>query len=106
MEIDLEIRRGTEDGPRGLNRGNAQGDGQGQNQGGRNGQPLGLGRRDEMIGNAGDLADIVLRPLALPVISALMSGLLKYILPTSWTAPSTLGKVQPGLLRTRWGRTV
>ncbi|GCB25820.1 hypothetical protein AAWM_08705 [Aspergillus awamori] len=106
MEIDLELRRGNEDGPQGLNRGYAQGDGQGQNQDGGNGQPLGLGRRDEMIGNAGDLADIVLRPLALPVISASVGGLLKNILPTSWTAPSTLGKVQPGLLRTRWGRTV
>ncbi|RDH27086.1 hypothetical protein BDQ94DRAFT_185540 [Aspergillus welwitschiae] len=106
IEINLELRRGSEDGPQVLNRGNAQGGGQGQNQDGGNGQPLGLGRRDGLVGHLDGLTDINLGPLALPAISASMGGLLKYILPTSWTAPSTLGKVQLGLLRTRWGRAV
>ncbi|CAK46835.1 hypothetical protein CBS115989_1287 [Aspergillus niger] len=107
MEIDLELRMGNEDGPQGLfgfNGGNAQG-GQGQNQGG-NGQPLGLGRRDELVADTSSLADIILGALAFPAISASMGGLLKYLLPTSWTTPSTLGKVRPGLLQTRWGRSV
>jgi hypothetical protein len=36
-----------------------------------------------------------------------MGGLLKYILPKSWTTPSSvLERSRPGLLQTRWGRSV
>ncbi|RAK99773.1 RING finger domain protein [Aspergillus ibericus CBS 121593] len=111
MEIDLELQvgMGGDDGPQGLlgfNGGNAQGEGQGQNQDGGNGQALGLARRDDLIHDTSSLADIILGALAFPAISASMGGLLKYVLPTSWTTPSTLSKAKPGLLQTRWGRSV
>ncbi|PWY92524.1 RING finger domain protein [Aspergillus heteromorphus CBS 117.55] len=111
MEIDLELQvgMGNDDGPQGLlgfNGGrDAQGNGQEQNQGG-GGQPLGLGRRDDLIHETSNLADIILGALAFPAISASMGGLLKYLLPVSWTTTSALDKARPGLLQTRWGRSV
>ncbi|KAB8229959.1 RING finger domain protein [Aspergillus alliaceus] len=68
---------------------------------------LGIGRHAELISETSNLADIVLGALAFPAISAAMGGLLKYVLPKSWTAaPSVLERTKPGLLQTRWGRSV
>ena len=70
-----------------------------QNQGGAiNGQNL--------VHETSSLADIVLGALAFPAISATMGGLLKCVLPKSWTTASTLERGRPGLLQTRWGRSV
>lgn len=119
MEIDLELQVGMGDddepfeaqappaemNPEGADEG-AQ-DGQAQENGGQN-NGLGLGRRqNEIIHDTGNLADIVLGALVFPAISASMGGFLKYVLPKSWTTPSTvLERSRPGLLQSRWGRSV
>ncbi|KAL2827034.1 hypothetical protein BDW59DRAFT_144577 [Aspergillus cavernicola] len=77
---------------------------QGQNQGA--GQALGLGQRDNLVHETSSLADIILGALAFPAISASMGGLLKYVLPKSLTTASALERGRPGLLQTRWGRSV
>ncbi|KAL4810436.1 hypothetical protein BDV18DRAFT_131006 [Aspergillus unguis] len=104
MEFDLELQvgmgeddpqepLGLPDGPRERRERNQ------QNQaGGINGHNL--------VHETSSLADIVLGALAFPAISASMGGLLKYVLPKSWTTASTLDKGRPGLLQTRWGRSV
>jgi hypothetical protein len=104
MEIDLELQVGMgDDNAAPL----ADGDQGQQGQNNQNGQALGLGRRDELISETSNLADIILGALAFPAISASMGGLLKYVLPKSWTsAPSALERSRPGLLQTRWGRSV
>ncbi|PLB33692.1 RING finger domain protein [Aspergillus candidus] len=109
MEIDLELQMGMgnedNDNPQealGLGADNGQG---AQNQLGV-GQNMGLGRREDMVYDTGSLADIILGALAFPAISASMGGLLKYVLPKSWTAASTLERSRSGLLQTRWGRSV
>ncbi|PIG87397.1 RING finger domain protein [Aspergillus arachidicola] len=80
---------------------------QGQNQGAAQNGQMGLGRRDDLIHETSNLADIILGALAFPAISASMGGLLKYVLPKAWTAaPSALERSRPGLLQTRWGRSV
>ncbi|RAH87192.1 hypothetical protein BO86DRAFT_385174 [Aspergillus japonicus CBS 114.51] len=114
MEIDFELQvgmRGDEDGAQGLFEfnGGQGGDGQQQqgaqnNAGGAGGQGLGLGRRNDLVHETTNLADLILGALAFPAISASMGGLLKHVLPSSWTTPSTAGR--PGLLQTRWGRSV
>jgi hypothetical protein len=73
-----------------------------------------LGRhREELIHDTSSIADTVLGALLFPAISASMGGLLKLILPRSWTtsfAPpsssSTLERGKAGLLQSRWGRSV
>lgn len=79
----------------------------GQAQGQPAGQNMGLGRRQNEIIDTGNLADVVLGALVFPAISASVGGLLKYVFPKSWTNPSTvLERSRPGLLQTRWGRSV
>ncbi|OOQ91837.1 RING finger domain protein [Penicillium brasilianum] len=120
MEIDLELQVGMDDDDEpllgqalpaaenqdGADQGAQDGQAQGQNAGHNNG--LGLGRRqNEIIHDTGNLADTVLGALVFPAISASMGGLLKYILPKSWTTPSSvLERSRPGLLQSRWGRSV
>ncbi|CEL07955.1 Putative RING finger domain protein [Aspergillus calidoustus] len=120
MEFDLEFQVGMNNDevePQqilGLGEGNGQQQQQQeegqqeQNQGaGINGQALGLGQRDvNLVHETSSLADIVLGALAFPAISATMGGLLKYVLPKSWTTVSVLERGRPGLLQTRWGRSV
>ena len=120
MEIDLQWQLGMENnfnnnGPQaalglrnmeGQANNQANNGQQGQNQGvGANAQAL-LGRREDFIHESVSLSDIILGSLAFPAISASMGGLLKYVLPKSWTTASTLERSRPGLLQTRWGRTV
>lgn len=119
MEIDLEWQMGLGQGD------DAPGDGfgllgeanqeeneqeaqQGDNPGeGRNGQVIGFERRNNLIHETSNLADVVLGALVFPAISASMGGFLKYVLPKSWTTPSSiLERGRPGLLQTRWGRSV
>ncbi|KAJ5648231.1 hypothetical protein N7490_004603 [Penicillium lividum] len=121
MEIDLELQVGmgndaeladalalpAADNNDGADVGAQDGQAQGQ-PAGQNGQGLDLGRRqNEIIHDTGNLTDIVLGALVFPAISASVGGLLKYVLPKSWTTPSSvLGRSRPGLLQTRWGRSV
>lgn len=120
MEIDLELQVGMDNNDEPLEaqaqmevneEGADQGaqDGQAQENGEQeNGHGMGLGRRqNEIIHDTGNLADTVLGALVFPAISASMGGLLKYVLPRSWTTPtSVLERSRPGLLQTRWGRSV
>lgn len=121
MEIDLELQLGmgeeqdhdippdVPDVPIEDNQqegGNAQG---AQNQGnGQNRDRQILGRhREELIHDTSSLADTILGALLFPAISASMGGLLKWVLPKSWTTPpSTLERGKAGLLQSRWGRSV
>lgn len=101
MEIDLELQvglGGDED---------AQEAPAGQNQGA--GPMPGVGRaHNELITDGSSLAGTVLGALLFPAISASMGGLLKLILPKSWTTPSSmvLERGRAGLFQTRWGRSV
>lgn len=119
MEIDLELQvgMGNDDEPLDPQAPLAEANQEGADEGAQNGQAqenmaqnngLGLGRRqNEIIHDTGNLADIVLGALVFPAISASMGGLLKYVLPKSWTTPSSvLERSRPGLLQTRWGRSV
>ncbi|KAJ5808220.1 Zinc finger RING-CH-type [Penicillium riverlandense] len=117
MEIDLELQvgMGNDDEPpevaalpvgqdqNGINDGIQAGQGQQADD-----EPaLGLGRRPNEIIHNSNLADLVLGALVFPAISASMGGLMKYVLPKSWTTPSSiLERGRPGLLQTRWGRSV
>lgn len=116
MEIDLEWQMGMgqrddmAQNPFGA-AGNQQEDQeaqQGDNPGeGRNGQVIGFERRNNLIHETSNLADVVLGALVFPALSSSMGGLLKYVLPKSWTSPpSILERGRPGLLQTRWGRSV
>lgn len=118
MEIDLEWQVGmaNDDEPQeaqaapppgenhnGVEQGGA--DGQAE-EGGQN-NVLGLNQRQNEIIHDTNLADIVLGALVFPAISTSVGGLLKYVLPRSWTTPSSmLERGRPGLLQTRWGRSV
>ncbi|KAJ5158495.1 Zinc finger RING-CH-type [Penicillium coprophilum] len=113
MEIDLELQMGIGDedepGLEALPNGQAEdADGvpNGPRDAGQNNNPLGIGRRqNEIIADTSNLADVVLGALVFPAISASMGGLLKYLLPKSWTS-STVDRGRLGLLQTRWGRSV
>lgn len=110
MEIDLQLNVGMGGdeaeaevvGDEDADAPNAQGQNAEEN------NPLGLGRRqNEIIHDTSNLADIILGALVFPAISASMGGVLKYVLPKAWTTPSTmLEKARPGLLQSRWGRSV
>ena len=116
MEINLDLQMGMgndDNGPQaalGLNAGQDQqqdGNVEGQEQGAD--QNLGLGRRQgDIIHDTTNIADMVLGALVFPAISASMGSLLKYALPKSWTTASSsiLERGRPGLLQTRWGRSV
>lgn len=136
MEIDLELQVGLgrdeddaqeapAEGGGGEGEGGGGGDGGGrQRPGDNNGQMLGLGRgQNELVADTGSLLDTVLGALVFPAVSAGMGGLLKYVLPKSWTAISSssssssstfpssssssiLERGRPTLLQTRWGRSV
>lgn len=116
MEINLDLQMGMDNddnGPQaalGLNAGQDQqqgGNAEGQEQGAD--QNLGFGRRQgDIIHDTTNIADMVLGALVFPAISASMGSLLKYALPKSWTTASSsiLERGRPGLLQTRWGRSV
>ncbi|KAJ5918887.1 hypothetical protein N7454_010031 [Penicillium verhagenii] len=118
MEIDLELQvgMGNDDEladalalPADDNDGADTGAQDGQARAGQNnGQGMDLGRRqNEIIHDTGNITDIVLGALVFPAISASVGGLLKYVLPKAWTTPSSvLERSRPGLLQTRWGRSV
>ncbi|KAH8423860.1 RING finger domain protein [Aspergillus melleus] len=115
MEFDFALQVdmvGMGNGGEGIHGGGAEAQGgpPGEEQGAGamgNEQAMGLVRRDGLIHETTNLADFVLGALAFPAISASVGGLLKYVLPKTWTtAPSTLERGRPGLLQSRWGRSV
>ena len=120
MEIDLELQVGLPGGGGDEDGRNEQQQQQQQQQpavaqqqqGGQGDDPrgavLGIGA-NEIVADGTSIADTVLGALLFPAISAGMGGLLKFILPNSWThaaATSSLGGGRGGILQTRWGRSV
>lgn len=66
-----------------------------------------LGERgDQLIDGSSSLAQTVLGALVFPAVSAGMGSLLGYLLPSSWLSESNTMNGRPGLLRTKWGRSV
>ena len=51
------------------------------------------------------VADTIVGALCFPAIASIMGQLIKIGLPKSWTTPSA-GRNRPGLLQTRWGRSI
>ncbi|KAL4969736.1 RING finger domain protein [Aspergillus stella-maris] len=105
MEFDLEFQVGMGDNAEPqevLGQGQEQ---QGENQQNQQNQGVGVNGQN-LIHETSSLADILLGALAFPAISATMGGLLKYVLPRSWTTASALERGRPGLLQSKWGRSV
>ncbi|KIV79726.1 hypothetical protein PV11_07272 [Exophiala sideris] len=66
-----------------------------------------LGERGgELIDGSSSIATTVLGALVFPAVSAGMGSLLGFFLPSSWLGPSNTMNGRPGLLRTKWGRSV
>ena len=110
MEIDLELQVGGLGGGDEDRRQEQQIGGQeqgGRPERGQGGPVLGLGG-NEFVSDGSSLADTVLGALLFPAVSAGMGGLLKFLLPNSWThaPPSVLERGRSGILQTRWGRSV
>ncbi|KAJ5481703.1 Zinc fingerRING-CH-type [Penicillium sp. IBT 31633x] len=120
MEIDLQLQMGLGDGeeadlafPIEQNDNANDGAPNGQAQDADRNNGLGLGwRQHEIINDTSNLAEVVLGALVFPAVSASMGGLLKLVLPKTWTTPpssrlsSIFGGSPTGLLQTRWGRSV
>ncbi|KAJ5804579.1 uncharacterized protein N7518_000882 [Penicillium psychrosexuale] len=109
MEIDLELQMGMGDGDEpdlGAAVEQDEDADDGPQDAAQNNNPLGLGHRhNEIIADTSNLADVVLGALVFPAVSASVGGLLKCLLPKSWTSPTMSGG-RLGLLQTRWGRSV
>jgi hypothetical protein len=66
-----------------------------------------LGHRGgRIMADTSSLGQSIMGALAFPSVAAGMGGLLSYMLPTSWLDSSNIVGGRPGLLRTRWGRSV
>jgi len=66
-----------------------------------------LGERgDEIVEGTSSLGQTMLGALAFPAVAASMGGLLTYVLPSSWMTNANFMNGRPGLLRTKWGRSV
>jgi hypothetical protein len=66
------------------------------------------GQRQEhnLILTGSRIADVVMGALAFPAIASIMGELLKFGLPRSWTQPLPFYGRRPGLLHTKWGRSI
>ncbi|EXJ87966.1 hypothetical protein A1O1_04893 [Capronia coronata CBS 617.96] len=63
-------------------------------------------RGDQVVEGTSSIGQMVLGALAFPAVAAGMGTLLGYLLPSSWLSPSNQMNGRPGLLRTKWGRSV
>lgn len=62
--------------------------------------------RGDLVEGSSSLGQTILGALAFPAVAAGMGNLLSYVLPSSWTNNSNYMNGRPGLLRTKWGRSV
>ncbi|KIX03296.1 uncharacterized protein Z518_06848 [Rhinocladiella mackenziei CBS 650.93] len=98
---------------------NAQPDGEGGAQGGGGNGDNGQARPDnghvhQILGNGGDqlfestsgIGQSALGALFFPAAAAGIGSILKYVLPSSWVNGSNYTNGRPGLLATKWGRSV
>ncbi|KAL4958261.1 hypothetical protein BDW69DRAFT_154574 [Aspergillus filifer] len=105
MEFDLEFQVGMGDNAEPQEVVGLDQEQQGENQQNQQNQGVGVNGHN-LVNETSSLADIVLGALAFPAISATMGGLLKHVLPRSWTNASALERGRPGLLQSKWGRSV
>lgn len=63
-------------------------------------------RGDEIMEGTSSIGQSVLGSLVFPAVAASMGGLLSYALPAAWTSGLNFANGRPGLLRTKWGRSV
>lgn len=69
--------------------------------------PAPAARVNNLVISIGQLADTTLGALIFPEIASEMGSLLQLVLPRSWTTPpGTWERRTPGLLQTKWGRTL
>lgn len=61
---------------------------------------------NELIDDTSSIGQSALGALMLPIAASVTGDLLKLVLPSSWTTPSVFSSVRPGLLSTKWGRSV
>lgn len=112
IELDLELNGVAEDDAGNENEGEA-GD-QPAGEGGQNAAINGNGHVHRLLGDRGDLivegtstiGQTIFGALAFPAVAAGMSSLLELALPSSWTGITNTLNGRPGLLRTKWGRSV
>jgi hypothetical protein len=66
-----------------------------------------LGNRgDQFVEGTSGIGQMVLGALAFPAVAAGMGGLLTHVLPRTWLSASNSSNGRPGLLSTKWGRSV
>lgn len=63
-------------------------------------------RGDQLVEGTSSVGQMVLGALVFPAVAAGMGTLLGYFLPPSWLTNSNYMNGRPGLLRTKWGRSV
>ncbi|OQU95540.1 hypothetical protein CLAIMM_01726 [Cladophialophora immunda] len=64
-----------------------------------------LGRHD-LVDGSGSIGQTVLGALVFPAVAAGMGNLISYVLPSSWLTYRNIASGRPGLLSTKWGRSV
>ncbi len=77
----------------------------GQAQGAQDNPALHRLLRQEVL-DTGSIGQTVLGALMFPVVAAGAGNLISYVLPTSWLTYRNYSSGRPGLLSTRWGRSV
>lgn len=65
-----------------------------------------IGRGDRLIEGSSSIGQTILGALSFPAVAAGMGNLLSYFLPSSWLGSANYVNGRPGLLRTKWGRSV
>ncbi|EXJ86653.1 hypothetical protein A1O3_03606 [Capronia epimyces CBS 606.96] len=63
-------------------------------------------RGDRLVEGTSGIGQMVVEALAFPAVAAGMGTLLSFLLPSSWLSDSNQMNGRPGLLRTKWGRSV
>lgn len=62
--------------------------------------------RHELVDSGGSIGQTILGALVFPAVAASMGNLISYALPTSWLSYRSSTSGRPGLLSTKWGRSV
>ncbi|KAL2436576.1 hypothetical protein ABEF95_012312 [Exophiala dermatitidis] len=63
-------------------------------------------RGDQLVEGTSSIGQMVLGALAFPGVAAGMGTLLSYFLPSSWLSAANTMNGRPGIMRTKWGRSV
>lgn len=112
IELDLELNAPAVDGDEDDNEG--EGGDQPAGEDGPNAAMNGNGHVHRLLGDRGDViveststfGQTMFGALAFPAVAAGMGSLLEFVLPSSWLGLTNTMNGRPGLLRTKWGRSV